>query len=118
MTGAKRSKDMFKRVILENKAGKAVRVFACEGETAHLILLKDSKRLALANDLTCLDNQPFEQIAQVNFNQLKNRALSLAGFGQLRAVENVQQTIHDHREKIRTANKFFTGSLPNDHYYL
>ena len=103
--------NKLKHIILENAVGKAVRVFACEGENAQLIFRKDNKRLTLANDLTSFEEQkiPFKKMAQVDFASLKQQALPIAGFGQLRAVEQVGQTIFDKREKAEQPTNLLTA---------
>ena len=81
------------RLVFENNDGKVVRTFNFTSGRAHVVQRADTRRLELIPDLSSLieKNIKFKDLGSVRAEDLSSSGFKIAGLGQLRLIESVNQ---------------------------
>lgn len=79
------------RLVLEDNSGNITRQIPVTVKKAQLIQRFDTKRLEVVSDTAALDKNKikFSKIADLDFDELKNKKLALGSFGSLHVVKDV-----------------------------
>ncbi|KYG64579.1 AgmX/PglI C-terminal domain-containing protein [Bdellovibrio bacteriovorus] len=80
------------RLILEDNAGNVTRQIPVTEKKAQLIQRSDTKRLEVVTDTAALTKEKikFSKLADLDFDEMKNKKFPLGNFGSLRLVEAIE----------------------------
>ena len=85
------------KLVLENHDGKAVRTFLVEGDEAHLIQRKDTRRLEVHTQLEALEaaKTKFDRLAELKFSEIASAPFEIKDIGRIRVAHEQDAIMRD-----------------------
>lgn len=104
---------MERNLVLEDKEGKVVRVFAWDGGAAKVIRRADTSRLELVKDTTLLEQKKinFQELGQIDSSLTTQKPYLVGSLGHLKIVEAVEATHKDNENPEETEKLWWMSVL-------
>lgn len=101
------------KLILENKEGKAVRMFLLQGESGFVIQRKNTRRLELHSSLESLDSAKinYDLLTEFTRGSFQEGRLKLPGNGQICLVEEVGAIVRDEVSEPENARAWYASAV-------
>lgn len=104
---------MEKNLVLEDKNGQVLRVFAWDGSAAKVIRRADTRRLELVKDTAALEHKriQFQELGEIQGESLAEKPYFVGELGSLKWIDQVESTAKDLESSEDSSERVWLASL-------